>query len=565
MSLSANSTTFVPGQFSFRPVLVPQPQPDLEPQQPQEPEQTQPVQNKQEPVEEPKSVSKDEEAPQSVQADSDDWESAKEPAESNAETQSEACEEGEEDETDETGETKREKKKRLQAEADAELEAKDDLREHLNLVFIGHVDAGKSTLSGQILYSTGMVDQRTIEKFEKEAKEKNRSSWFLAFIMDINEEERTKGITVEVGRAHFATENKRYTILDAPGHKSYVPNMICGVTQADIGILVISARKGEFEAGFDRSGQTREHALLAKTLGIKKLVVAINKMDESTVLWSKERYDTIQSKLGAYLKQIGYNLNDVSWIPISGFSAANVVNQVDTSVCPWYTGEPLLTLLDSLKPLDRQDEKPLRIPVLDRYRESGKLHILGKVECGVLRTGDTILSNPGSASFKVLQLQNDENIITIAKPGENVKILVKGTEVEEDSILRGSVVSSPNSPCVVTQDIVCQLVIIQLLETKHLMTAGYECVIHAHTAVEEVTVVRLLDQLDPKTGKSIQKLPKFVKEKAVVVAHFSLAKPICAEKFEDFQQLGRFSLRDEGRTIAFGKIISLSAPIRKKK
>jgi len=342
--------------------------------------------------------------------------------------------------------------------------------------------------------------------------------------------------------------------------------MITGVAQADVGVLVISARKGEFEAGFEKSGQTREHALLAKTLGVKKLIIVINKMDELTVGWDKGRFDTIQSKLGAYLKSIGYNQkDDIIWLPISGYTGANIKDPIDPEACTWFHGQPLLTVLDELKPLDRLDEKELRIPVLDKYKESGKLHVLGKVESGVLKTGDTILSNPGSVIFKILQIQNDENVITVAKPGENVKLLVKGTEVEEDSVIRGSIISPPSSPATVTADIVCQLVILQLLETKHIFTAGYQCVLHMHTAVEEVTVVRLLDQLDPKTGKSLQKLPKFVKEKAVVIAHFNLSKAICCEKFDDFQQLGRFSLRDEGKTIAFGKVLALHAPIKKKK
>ncbi|KAJ1417027.1 P-loop containing nucleoside triphosphate hydrolase protein, partial [Ochromonadaceae sp. CCMP2298] len=200
-----------------------------------------------------------------------------------------------------------------------------DPREHLNLVFIGHVDAGKSTLSGSILYIMGKVDSRTIERFEREAKQRNRESWFLAFIMDTSEEERAKGKTVEVGRAHFETDINRYTILDAPGHKNYVPNMIAGAAQADVGVLVISARKGEFETGFEKGGQTREHALLARTLGVSHLVVVINKMDDPTVEWDQNRYEECVSKLKPYLKQVGYTIKkDVKFVPISGLSGDNV-------------------------------------------------------------------------------------------------------------------------------------------------------------------------------------------------------------------------------------------------
>merc|ERR1739848_546198 len=189
----------------------------------------------------------------------------------------------------------------------------EDTREHVNIIFIGHVDAGKSTIAGNVLYLSGMVDERTIQKYEREAKDKKHGSWFLAFIMDTNEEERAKGKTVEVGRAHFASEKKRYTILDAPGHKNYVPNMIGGASQADIGVLVIAARKGEFETGFERGGQTREHAQLAKTLGVNKLIVVVNKMDDPSVsleggVWSEERFDDIKSRLTPFLKQCGYNV-----------------------------------------------------------------------------------------------------------------------------------------------------------------------------------------------------------------------------------------------------------------
>lgn len=224
-----------------------------------------------------------------------------------------------------------------------------DSREHLNIVFIGHVDAGKSTISGQILLLTAQVDERTIAKYEKEAKEKNRESWYLAYIMDTNEEERAKGKTVEVGRAHFETPNKRYTLLDAPGHKNYVPNMIEGTAQADVGVLVISARKGEFETGFDRGGQTREHAMLAKTLGIQRLIILINKMDDPSVKWSKERYDQIEGKLTPFLKRWGYNIkNEVIYIPGSGLTGANIKDKVKSSDCPWYKGPSLMELLDQV-------------------------------------------------------------------------------------------------------------------------------------------------------------------------------------------------------------------------
>ena len=180
-------------------------------------------------------------------------------------------------------------------------------KEHVNVIFLGHVDAGKSTLGGSILYATGMVDERTMEKYKKEAKEAGRETWYLSWALDLTREERSKGKTVEVGRGFFETDKRRYTILDAPGHKTFVPNMIGGASQADVGVLVISARRGEYETGFEKGGQTREHAVLAKTQGVNKLVVVVNKMDDMTVDWSQERYKECTEKLSAFLKSVGYN------------------------------------------------------------------------------------------------------------------------------------------------------------------------------------------------------------------------------------------------------------------
>ncbi|KAJ2377546.1 translation termination factor GTPase eRF3, partial [Coemansia sp. RSA 2607] len=222
-------------------------------------------------------------------------------------------------------------------EADDDVLLDEHFKEHLNVIFIGHVDAGKSTLGGNILYLTEMVDKRTMEKYEREAKEAGRESWYLSWALDTNQEERAKGKTVECGRAYFETTKRRYTILDAPGHKNFVPSMLGGAAQADVGVLVISARKGEFETGFERGGQTREHALLAKTAGVRRLIVAINKMDDPTVKWDKERYDDIIAKLSPFLRTAGYPKSDLLFMPISGFTGAGVKDRVTSDVCPWYS------------------------------------------------------------------------------------------------------------------------------------------------------------------------------------------------------------------------------------
>ncbi|KAM0828989.1 hypothetical protein ACQ4PT_067173 [Festuca glaucescens] len=326
-------------------------------------------------------------------------------------------------------------------------EEEEEKKRHLNVVFIGHVDAGKSTAGGQILFLSGQVDDRTIQKYEKEAKDKSRESWYMAYIMDTNEEERLKGKTVEVGRAYFETENTRFTILDAPGHKSYVPNMISGASQADIGVLVISARKGEFETGYERGGQTREHVLLAKTLGVAKLIVVINKMDEPTVQWSKERYDEIEGKMVPFLKSSGYNVKkDVQFLPISGLCGANMKTRMDKSICSWWDGPCLFEVLDRIEVPLRDPRGPVRMPIIDKYKDMGTV-VMGKLESGTIREGDSLLVMPNkvclsylNSNVKVVGINLDEKKVRRAGPGENVRVKLSG--IEEDDIMAGFVLSS---------------------------------------------------------------------------------------------------------------------------
>lgn len=301
----------------------------------------------------------------------------------------------------------------------------DTKRQPCTVVFIGHVDHGKSTVSGNILYKTGQVDERTIEKYQREAKANNRESWFIAYIMDINDEERERGKTVEVGKAFFTTPNKRFTILDAPGHAGFVPDMLQGACQADFAGLVISAKAGEFEGGFEAEGRTREHAILAKSLGVSKLICIINKMDEESVKWSQDRFEKIKKDVSVFLKQIGFNLEkDVFWIPMSALHGDNLVDKVDSHKCPWYKGQTLMETLDSLEAPQRNEGGPLRIPILDRYKENG-LHVLGKVESGIVKYGATYTISPTKIQFEVGWLFNtEEKGVPFAKPGENIRVIL---------------------------------------------------------------------------------------------------------------------------------------------
>ncbi|GJV68400.1 eukaryotic peptide chain release factor GTP-binding subunit ERF3A [Tanacetum coccineum] len=428
-------------------------------------------------------------------------------------------------------------------------------KRHLNVVFIGHVDAGKSTIGGQILYLSGQVDERTIQKYEKEAKDKSRESWYMAYIMDTNEEERLKGKTVEVGRAHFETETTRFTILDAPGHKSYVPNMISGASQADIGVLVISARKGEFETGYERGGQTREHVQLAKTLGVSKLLVVVNKMDDPTVNWSKERYDEIESKMVPFLKSSGYNVKkDIQFLPISGLLGTNLQKRVEKSVCPWWNGECLFNALDAIEVPLRDPKGPFRMPIFDKFKDMGTV-VMGKVESGSVREGNSLWIMPNKVQVKVLAIYIDDDKVRSAGPGENLRVRVSG--IEDEDILSGFVLSSIEKPIAAVHEFTAQLHILELLDNA-IFTAGYKAVLHIHSVVEECEIIELMQQIDPKTRKPSKKKVLFVKNGAVVICRIQVSNMICIEKFADFQQLGRFTLRTEGKTVAIGKVMELA-------
>lgn len=431
-------------------------------------------------------------------------------------------------------------------------ESIEDKREHINIIFIGHVDAGKSTIGGHVMYLTGQVDKRTLEKYEREAKEKNRETWYLSWALDTNQEERDKGKTVEVGRAAFDTPTKHFTLLDAPGHKSFVPNMISGACQADLGVLVISARKGEFETGFEKGGQTREHAMLAKTAGVKHLVILVNKMDDPTVEWDKSRYEEIQTKLTPFLKKVGFNpKTDIYYMPCSGLTGANLRERLDPGVCTWYSGKAFLEYIDELPSLTRAINGPLRIPLSERYKDMGTI-VLGKVESGKLDKGEALMLMPNKVPVEVLGITFDEEERSTALAGDNVKLKLRG--IEEEDISPGFVLCSPENLCHTVRSFEAQVVI---LEHKSIICAGYSAVLHIHNVVEEVTFVKLLDLIDKKTGKRMKQRPRFIKQDHVAIAELQTTGVICIEKFSDFPQMGRFTLRDEGKTIGIGKVLKL--------
>ncbi|KAH8362592.1 hypothetical protein KR200_008446 [Drosophila serrata] len=425
-------------------------------------------------------------------------------------------------------------------------------REHVNVVFIGHVDAGKSTIGGQIMSLTGMVDKRTLEKYEREAREKSRESWYLSWALDTNQEERDKGKTVEVGRAFFETDRKHFTILDAPGHKSFVPNMIGGAAQADLAVLVISARKGEFETGFDRGGQTREHAMLAKTAGVKHLVVLVNKMDDPTVSWDQTRYNECKDKILPYLKKLGFNpAKDLTFMPCSGLSGYGLKDQIPETLCPWYRGPAFIPFIDELPSLNRKSDGPFIMPIVDKYKDMGTV-VMGKVESGTARKGQNLLVMPNRTQVAVDQLFSDDFEVTSVGPGENVKIKLKG--IEEEDVSPGFVLCDATNPIKTGKIFDAQVVI---LEHKSIICAGYSAVMHIHCAAEEVTVKALICLVDKKTGDKSKTRPRFVKQDQVAIMRIECSGMICLEQFKLFPQMGRFTLRDENKTIAIGKVLKV--------
>lgn len=417
-------------------------------------------------------------------------------------------------------------------------------KEHVNIIFIGHVDAGKSTLGGSILYVTGMVDQRTLDKYKREAKDMGRETWYLSWALDLTNEERAKGKTVEVGRGFFETEKRRYSILDAPGHKTYVPHMIGGASQADVGILVISARKGEYETGFEKGGQTREHAMLAKTQGVNKLVVVINKMDDPTVNWSKERYVECTTKLQQFLKGTGYNLKtDVFFMPIAAQQTMGIKDRIPKDKCPWYDGPSLLEYLDGMQALERKTNAPFMMAVAGKYRDMGTM-IEGKIEAGVVKKGMSLIMMPNKQTVDVSAAYGEtEDEVALAQCGDQVRLRLRG--IEEEEILPGFVLCSPKRLVHNVAQFEAQ---IRILDLKSILTAGFNCVLHVHAAIEEVTFAALLHKLQKGTGRKSKLPPSHAKKGDSIIAILQVtggAGSVCVEKFEDYPQMGRFTLRDQ--------------------
>merc|ERR1712156_193880 len=375
-------------------------------------------------------------------------------------------------------------------------------KDKINLVVIGHVDSGKSTSTGHLIYKCGGIDERTIAEFEKEAAETGKASFKYAWVLDKQKAERERGITIDIALWKFQSDSRIFTIIDAPGHRDFIKNMITGTSQADAAVLMIASDVGGFEAGFSKEGQTREHALLAQTMGVKQMVVAVNKMEASENM-------------------------------------------------PWYKGPTLIEALDALRPPKRPSEKPLRLPLQDVYKIGGIGTVpVGRVETGTLKPGMVVTFGPMNTTTEVKSVEMHHEHVPEALPGDNVGFNVKNLSVKD--IKRGYVASdSKNDPCTDTEMFVAQVIV---FNHPGEIRKGYTPVLDCHTAHIACRFDELATKIDRRSGKVIEENPAFIKSGDACITIMKPSKPMCVEPFAKFAPLGRFAVRDMRQTVAVGVI-----------
>ena len=426
----------------------------------------------------------------------------------------------------------------------------------MNIIIIGHVDHGKSTTVGHTLVLAGAVSERKIAALEKEAGEKKDKSFMFAYVFDRLKEERERGLTIDLAFQKFETQKYYYTIIDAPGHRDFVKNMITGTSQADAAVLLVSAKKGEFEAGIGPGGQTSEHAYLAKTLGVDQIVVAINKMDATTPEWSQERYEEVKNEIGDFLKKVGYKVDQINFVPISGISGANLKDKAKEM--PWYTGPTLLQAIDMFTVPGKPTDKPLRIPVENIYTIQGAGTVpVGRVETGILKVNDKILFEPSNKKGEVKSIEMHHETFESAEPGDNIGFNVRG--IGRKTVQRGDVASHEKNPPPVVKKFTGQIIVLQ---HPTAIAVGYQPVMHAHTTQIATTFVELKQKKNPRTGEVIEENPKFIKTGESALVTLEPVQPMVLEKYRDIPQLGRFAIRDSGRTVAVGVVMDIIEKVR---
>jgi len=437
---------------------------------------------------------------------------------------------------------------------------------HINIVVIGHVDSGKSTTTGHLIYKCGGIDKRVIEKFEKEAQELGKGSFKYAWVLDKLKAERERGITIDIALWKFTTEKFEVTIIDAPGHRDFIKNMITGTSQADCAVLIVAAGTGEFEAGISNNGQTREHALLAFTLGVKQLIVAVNKMDSTEPKYSEARFNEIKGEVEKYIKKVGYNPKAVAFVPISGWHGDNMLEQ--STNMSWFkgweierknnekkdekvNGFTLHAALDSILPPTRPTDKALRLPLQDVYKIGGIGTVpVGRVETGVIKPGMVVTFAPCNVTTEVKSVEMHHESLPEALPGDNVGFNVKNVSVKD--VRRGNVASdSKQDPAKATDFYKAQVII---LNHPGEIRAGYTPVVDCHTAHIACKFEVLEEKIDRRSGKKLEDNPPMVKSGDAAIVKMVPQKPMCVEAFSDYAPLGRFAVRDMRQTVAVGVI-----------
>ena len=411
---------------------------------------------------------------------------------------------------------------------------------------------GKSTTTGHLIYKCGGVDDKTIEKNEAMATEMGKGNFKYAWVLDNLKAERERGISIDIALWKFESTKFQYTVIDAPGHRDFIKNMITGTSQADVALLVIDSTHGGFESGISKLGQTREHALLAYTLGVKQMIVALNKMDDKTVNYSETRFKDIKSEVSAYLKKVGYKPMKIPFVPISGWEGDNMTEK--STNMPWYSGPCLLEALDNVSPPKRPAEKPLRVPLQDVYKIGGIGTVpVGRVETGVMKPGIEAKFAPAGITAEIKSLEMHHEQLDEAYPGDNVGFNVKGVAVKD--LKRGDVASDANNePASNVTSFEAQVIV---MNHPGEITEGYTPILDCHTAHVACKFTKIKEKMDRRTGKTLEENPESIKEGDACIVEMEPTKDLCVETFTDFPPLGRFAVRDMRQTVAVGVVKSI--------
>ena len=406
-------------------------------------------------------------------------------------------------------------------------------KEHINLAFIGHVDHGKSTLVGHMLLKAGAIAEQQLDDGENKFR----------FVMDKLGEERERGVTIDLAHQKFSTNKYDFTVVDCPGHRDFVKNMITGASQADAAVLVAAADDGIMP-------QTKEHVFLSKTLGINQLIVAVNKMD--IVDYSEDKYNEIKDQVSELIKTVGFKPDEVPFIPVSAFEGDNIKEKSENT--SWYKGDALIPALDKLNAPEKPTSLPLRIPIQDVYSITGVGTVpVGRVETGVMKQGDNVIFEPAGASGEVKSIEEHHEIMPEAEPGDNIGFNVRG--VGKNDIRRGDVAGHTDKAPTVAKEFKAQVVVLQ---HPGVITVGYTPVFHCHTSQVACTFTELVNKLNPATGQPEEENPDFLKTGNAAIVNVVPTKPMCIENAKEIPQMGRFAIRDMGQTVAAGLCIDVT-------